>query len=296
MSTQTPDWDDLRLFLMAARDGSLIAAARRLQVNQTTVARRLSNLEAQLGARLFDRSPRGIVLTDAGAQLQAHVERIETEVTAAAAHLGERDASGVVRLSTPEAFGAFLVAPNARRLHDRYPELQLELIPESRAVSLSKREADLAVTLHQPPRGRVAARKLGDYRLGLFASRDYLAAHPAIEEVGSVRDHPLVWYIDEMIDMPELRYLDQVIAGAATAFRSSSIVAQQAAVANGFGLGLLHVFAAEQDPRLVRILPAAVEVRRSYWLVIHEDLQRVPRIRAVADFLGEIVAENRRWF
>jgi DNA-binding transcriptional LysR family regulator len=139
-------------------------------------------------------------------------------------------------------------------------------------------------------------RKLTDYRLGLFASRAYLETRGPIADKAAIRDHPLVWYIDELIDIPELRYFDQIAANTPTAFRSSSIAAQQSAVASGLGLGVLHLFAAEQDDRLVRVLADQVEVTRSYWLMFHADQQRLPRVRAVIEFLSEIVAANRRLF
>jgi len=292
------NWDDLRLFLAASRDRSFVAVGRRMQVDQTTVARRLSALEQTVGSSLFHRSPRGITLTEAGVSLIAHAEKIEAEVMAASARLEEREGeiTGTVRLATPEAFGTFLVAPNAVRLHERHPDLQLELVPESRTVSLSSREADLAVALNRPPRGRLVARKLTDYRLGLYGAAEYLCAHPPIADLVAARTHPFVWYIDEMIDIPELRYFDQLVAGSATAFRSSSIAAQHEAVANGLGLGILHAFAADADPRLVRLLPKNIQVTRSYWLVVHKDEQRLPRVRAVIDFLTDLVARNSRRF
>ena len=204
--------------------------------------------------------------------------------------------TGTVRLATPEAFGTFLVAANAIQLHARHPDLELELVPESRAVSLSAREADLAVVLNRPPRGRLVARKLIDYRLGLYGSARYLSSQPPIVDLPAARAHPFVWYIDEMIDIPELRYFDQIVAGSATAFRSSSIAAQHEAVANGLGLGILHAFAADADPRLVRVLPRSVEVTRSYWLVVHKEQQRLPRVRALIDFLTDLVSRNSKRF
>jgi len=203
--------------------------------------------------------------------------------------------AGSVRLATPEAFGTYLVAPNVHLLHKRHPTIELELAPESRSVSLSRREADIAIGLNRPPRGRVVARRLVDYRLGLFATADYLTRHRPINTLNAVKAHPLVWYIDELIDIPELRYFDQIVSDAPTVFRSSSIAAQQAAVANGLGIGVLHVFAAEQDSRLRRVMPE-VEVTRSYWLLMHADQQRLPRIRAVIDFLDEVVRINRDRF
>lgn len=291
-------WDDLRLFLAIARAGRMTVAARAVGLDQTTMARRLNALEASVGSALTERSPRGIRLTDAGAALVAFAERMEAEVSAAAQMLGGRDAavSGTVRLATPEAFGTYLIAPNVPALSARHPALQLELSPQSRMVSLINREADLAITLNRPPKGRVVARRLVDYRVGLYASKAYLADHGPIDGLEQAAEHPFAWYIDDMLELPELRYLREIVVDARPVFRSSSIAAQQAAVAAGLGLGILHVFAAEADERLVRILPEKVEIIRSYWLVMHADQQKLPRIRAVVDFLDELVAENRGKF
>lgn len=292
------DWDNLRIFLAVMRDHSLLSAAKKLGIDHTTAARRLSALETAVGARLFDRSPRGVEPTAAGLSLLAHAENIERDVVAATTQIAARDTEvgGTIRLSTPEAFGTAFVAPAIHRLHDRHPRLQVELAPESRAVSLSKREADIAIALRQPPGGRLVARRLVDYRLGLYASRAYLAGKGAVTDVAALGDHPFVGYIDELIDLPDLRYLEQVVPNARTVFRSSSIAAQQAAVAAGLGLGVLHVFTAEQDDRLVRLMADEIEVMRSYWLIFHADQQRLPRVRAVIDFLDELVGDNRAAF
>lgn len=294
---QSLNWDDIRVFLAVARAGRLQAAGRLLALDHSTVARRMGSLEAAIGARLMDRSPRGIVLTHAGDVLRDHAERMEIEMIGASAAVGADTGTvaGSVRLATPEAFGTYLVAPNVHLLHARHPTIELELAPESRSVSLSRREADIAIGLTRPPRGRLVARRLINYRLGLYAARDYLDQHAAIDTVEAVKAHPLVWYIDELIDIPELRYFDQIVSDAPTVFRSSSIAAQQAAVANGLGLGVLHVFAAEQDSRLQRVL-SELEVTRSYWLLMHADQQRLPRIRAVVDFLDDVVRINQHRF
>lgn len=288
------NWDDFRIFLAVQRAGGLVGAARRLGLDHTTVARRLTSLETRLGAQLVERSPRGARLTETGRALLERAERMEAEALAAGAEVGaiRADVSGSVRLATPEAFGAWLVAPNVHRLHRAHPTLQVELVPEARRVSLTKREADLAVTLARPPQGRLVARKLADYRLGLYAARSYLEAEGPVADLRELPSRPLVWYIDELIDVPELRFFDEVAAGARTVFRSSSIAAQQAAVASGLGFGLLHVFAAGQDPRLVRVLPEQVDVERSYWLVMHPEERTLPRIRVVADFLQEVVRDG----
>ncbi|QGP81080.1 LysR family transcriptional regulator [Sphingobium sp. CAP-1] len=287
--------DDLRLFLAVMREGNMLAAARRVGIDHSTVARRITALEAALGARLFDRSPRGVTPTQAAFALSPHAEKVESELVAASASVAGRDreVEGMVRLATPEAFAACLVAPHVARLRARHPRLMLELASESRAASLSKREADIAVMLKPPPRGRLVARKLADYRLGLYASKDYVAQHGAPQARADLSRHAFVSYIEELAGFPEMIALDQIVTGAAIGFRASSSAAQHAAVAAGVGLGVLHVFAAEEDDRLVRLLPGQAEVWRSYWLVMHADLQRLPRVRAIVDFLDEVAQDMR---
>lgn len=287
------DSDQMLAFLAIVRTGTTLGAARRLGVDHSTVARRLTRLEAVLGVRLFDRSPRGLAPTEAAAALIFHAERIESElITAASLSAKASQATGPVRLATPEIFGTWLVAPNLAQLSERHPGLVLELAPESRSISLSKREADIAITLRQPPKGRLVARKLTDYRLGLYGALASLEPG-SLTSPAELSGQRFVSYIDELLDYPELSTLDQALPGATPIFRSSSSAAQQSAVAAGVGLGMLHVLAADQDPRLQRILPDMIEVRRSYWLVVHADQQRTPRIRAVITFLTDLVEQMR---
>lgn len=295
------DWDDLRIFLAVARSGSFVASGRALGLNHTTLARRLTALETSLGTRLFDRSPRGVQPTKAGLDLIAHAERIEEEVLAAVRRIERQDytvsgaVSGVVRLATTESFGTHFIAPRVHLLHAAHPGIELELVPESRAVSLSKREADIAISLKRPETGRLQAARLVDYRIGLYASEGLLARIGPVETLAALHGQPFVSYIEEMIDLPELRNLDRSLARTCV-FRSSSIAAQMEAVASGLGFGLLHCFAVQPHMRVVRVLPQAVEVVRSYWMVLHTDLARVPRIRAVADFVaGQVRAEAGRF-
>lgn len=287
--------DELRLFLAVMREGNMLAAARRVGVDHSTVARRLTNMEATLGARLFDRSPRGVTPTAAAFALVAHAERIESELLAAMSSVAGRDreVEGTVRLATPEACATYLVAPHVAALRARHPRLTLELASESKASSLSKREADIAVMLKPPPKGRLVTRKLVDYRLGLYASKSYLDQHGKPSGRADLSRHGFVSYIEELAGFPEMIALDQILPGASIAFRSSSSAAQHAAVVAGMGLGVLHVFAAGEDDRLVRVLPAQVEVWRSYWLVMHADLQRLPRVRATVEFMDEVMRTMR---
>ena len=290
--------DQLLVFLAVIREGNTVGAARRLGLDHSTVSRRLSALEAQVNTRLFDRSPRGLAPTEAAAALVGHAERVESELIRAADSIGQGDSriTGTVRLATPEIFGTFVVAPHVTELRNLHPDLTLELVPETRTISLSKREADIAITVRQPPRGRLVARKLVEYRLGLFAARSYLDRHEPIRSRPDLDQHEFVSYVDELIDFPELLTRNLTGTGGKFVFRSSSSMAQQAAVAAGTGIAMLHLLAAGDDPRVERVLAEEIEARRTYWLVLHADLQRVPRVRAVIEFLDALVRRMQPLF
>ncbi len=290
--------DQLLAFLATIREGNTLAAAKRLALDHSTVSRRISALEATLSARLFDRSPRGLAPTPAAEKLLPYAEQIETAlILAASSHEASTDQiSGTVRLATTEVFGTHIVAPAVSELRALHPDLELELVPQSRTISLSKREADLAITLNRPPRGRLVARKLVDYRLGLYASPSYLANHPPIQCADDLAQHDFVSYVDELVDDPEILALNRMRLGGHSVFRSSSSFAQQAAVAQGMGLGLLHCYAADSDTALTPVLPDALMAARTYWLVTHADLHRLPRVRAVASFLDRLVKRRRSEF
>lgn len=285
----TLNWDDLRLFLSVARAGRLARAGRQLRIDQTTVARRLTVLEDALGLRLFNRTPRGARMTDDGRALLQHAERIEREILImGAGRLGTDTAfRGVVRVATPETFGTHVLAPAAYRLQAMYPELRLELVPESQFVKLANRDADIAITLKLPEAGPVVARRLADYRLALYAGRAYCTDKGAPASIAELAGHPMVGYIDDLVDMPELRATKNEPNVQHYAFRSTSSTAQYAAVAGGAGIGWLHSYVADRDDRLTRVL-RDVEERRSYWIAVHEDQQHAPRVRAVIDFIGAL--------
>lgn len=291
------NWDDLRLFLAVARHGRFTTAAKALELDHTTVARRISALEQDIGSNLLTRSPKGSSLTESGHKLSRYAERIETEILQAIAQAHDTNRiSGTVRLATPEALGQTVITPNVGLLLSRHPDLTLELAPESRAVSLVNREADISITLTRPQQGRIVARRLTDYRIGLYASKAFLERSGPLNDLASAARQPFISYVDNLIELPELSYLQQTAQEARVAFRSTSIGAQQVAVVNGLGIGLLHVFTASRDPRLVRILPHEVEIMRTYWLTFHEDNRAVPKVRAVLDFIDEIISQHRQAF
>lgn len=281
------DWDDLRFFLAVARSGRLTAAARRLGADHATVSRRVTSLEESLKAKLFERRPQGYTLTPHGERLLAKAESMETEALAIQSDIGGADLAlaGTVRIGAPDGFGSTFLAPRLAKLAAAYPGLELQLIAMPRLLSLSKREADVAITLAPPKEGKVVARKLCDYRLGLYASQDYLGAMPKITGPDDLFAHRIVGYIDDLIFTPELDYLDEVAKGLRAQIQSSSVLAQMNAVIAGAGIGVIHHFMAEGEHRLVPVLPERVSITRSFWLLVHADLKDVARVRAIVDFI-----------
>lgn len=292
------DWDDLRFFLAVARAGRLTVAARRLGADHATVSRRITALETALKAKLFERRPQGYALTEHGERLLAKAEAMETEALAASSEIGGADLalSGAVRIGAPDGFGTMFLGPRLARLAQTYPDLEVQLIAMPRLLSLSKREADIAISLAPPKEGKIVARKLTDYRLRLYASRDYLSRAAPVTKPEDLFEHVVVGYIDDMIFTPELDYLDEVAKGLRARVQSSNLIAQRNATLAGAGICVLPDFLAANDPDLVCLLPGEVSLTRSFWLIVHADLKDVARVRAIVDFLVKETKMSRALF
>jgi DNA-binding transcriptional LysR family regulator len=290
------NWDDVRIFLAVARQGQILGAAKSLGLNHATVARRLTALEQALGARLFVRKTNGSDLSSAGEKFLIHAERVESEMLAAHAASGaDKAIAGTVRVGAPDGFGVAFLAPRIGELAERHKGLRIELVPVPRAFSLSRREADIAVTVERPREGRLVARKLTDYRLGLFAARRYLDQYGTPATLEALASHRLVGYVEDLLYTASLDYTAEYLKGWTSSVAVSSAMGQTEAVRAGAGIGILHGFMARGDARLVPVLPGHT-LTRSYWTVVHEDLRMIGRVALVAEFLSEIVTRDRAIF
>ena len=292
------NWNDLRAFLAVARTARLTTAAARLGMDHTTVGRRITALEAGLGARLFDRSPQGYALTPHGERLMPAAERIESLTLTAAADLGEADqaVSGVVRIGAPEGFGSYVLAPLLAPLADNHPGLDIQLVAISGVLSLSKREADIAVTLSAPREGRLVSRQLTDYGLSLYAAPAYLEGRPPIRTRADMAGQRFVGYIEDLLYSPELDYMQAPDVDIHVSVQSSNLIAQLQATLAGAGLCVLPDFIAVKQPGLVRVLADSVHLERSLWLVVHADLKTLARIRVVTEMIAASVRADRDLF
>lgn len=289
------NWDDLRIFLTVARRNNLDAAAAYLRLDPTTLGRRIRRLESAIGARLFERSRKGHVPTPTGEWLLNQVEVIEQVVSRVGETIsGEvQGITGTVRLSVTEAFGNVVIAPALVNLLAEFPALKLELVATSGFLSVNKREADMAVMLSRPTRGRLKVSKLTDYTLKLYANPEYLKNHPTVNNIADLHQQTLIGYVDDLIYSPRLRYYDEVDAGLVPGLTSSSLLAQKQLACTGCGIAMLPRFVAEQEPDLQLVLADEVTVTRSFWLAVHEDIAEHARIRAVINFLTELVATRK---
>lgn len=290
------NWDDLRYFLAVAREGQMLGAARRLGVSQALLSRHVAALEDALGARLLDRSTRGCLLTEDGLAFLATAERVEAEMLSGLAEMrGREDISGTVRIGAPDAFGSAFLAPRLGRFRSAYPDLRIQLVPVPRSFSLSEREADVAIMVGRPKKGRLRVRKLVDYTLGLYASQSYLDRAGRPEDLADLKAHALIGYVEDLIYTPELNYTGEFLRDWQSDIEISTAIGQFETVRAGTGIGILHDFMAAQEPGLVRLFPEQL-VERSYWIVWHENLRVAPRVQAVVDMLDRIVREERALF
>ncbi len=292
------EWSSLQSFLAVARAGRLTAAARQLAIDHSTLSRRMASLEAALGAKLFDRRPDGYQLTMAGERLFDLARDMESGALAVEAELSGTSLriAGTLRIGAPDGFGTVFLAGRLGTFAVQHPGLELQLVTLPRVFNLSKREADLAIGLARPVEGRLHARKLTDYELGLYASPAYLAGHAPLRDLAGLKAQHAIGYIGEMIYIPELDYLPLVSPDLCPAFTSSNLLAQLQATVSGAGLCVLPCFMADADTRLRRVLPDAVSLRREFWLITHSDMVSLARVRAVSDYIVSEVAAARSLF
>lgn len=291
------DWDDLRIFLAIARAGTVSEAARQLELDHSTVSRRLAGLETRLAIRLFDRAGRRLGINAAGEQLRRTAERLESGLLSDLAVLEAMQGSrvGTVRIGVPEGLGVGYLAGRLGALADAYPDIALELVALPQNYSLAAREVDIAITLDRPEFGNIVVRKLTDYALRFFGSERYFARHGRPADTAELSAHRLCGYIPQLLYTPLLDYLVFDGVRLDPAIRSTSVVAHVEMVRSGSALGMLPVFMCAGQPGLQPILDEA-RITRSYWLTVHDDLRGVERIRLITEALAQMARQDRVLF
>lgn len=290
-SIERVEWGDLQYFLEVARCGTLTAAAKRLGVEHSTVARRIDRLESRYKTPLFDRRRDGYVLTETGLALLPRAEAMESAALSAheEAAGGRVGAAGQVKLGTPEVFGTRYITPRIGALLAEHPDLSIDLLLLPRFPNLANREADLVVTLTPPEAGRYVVTRLVDIHYHLYGAPSYLAASPPIRTRADLAAHRFVDYAQDHLLADDLKFLEEFLGSPRRVLCASGMLAQVEAVHAGVGLGMLTTYAVPEGSPLVRVLPEVIVGKRTLWLVAPADLLKLQRVRVVWDFLREIV-------
>jgi DNA-binding transcriptional LysR family regulator len=280
------NWDDMRLFLAVARAESLTGAGKALRLDPATLGRRISRLEEDLGVPLFVRSPRGFGLTEAGERLMGRAAQAEEALTEGAEELRgqEGQLTGSVRIGAPDGVANFLLPQVCAAICDAHPGLEVQIVALPRVFNLSRREADMAIAVSPPETGRLTVQKIADYRLHLAAARSYLDRHPPIRRLDDLRDHRIVGYIPDMIFDRELDYLSE-IGAEKVSLASNSVAVQLNWLRAAAGIGIVHDFAMPAAPGLVKVLPEALSLRRTFFLIRHGADRKLARLTRFAGLL-----------
>ncbi len=269
MDAQDPDWDDLRVFLAVARAGSLSGAARALGVNHSTVFRRVGTLEERLGVRLFERLPGGYVLTAAGEEMQAAALRIEDEVAGLGRRLAGRDLRlrGTVRVTTLDMLALGLLPRHLAAFRAAYPGIELEIVLSNAALSLTRREADVALRVAEAPPEHLVGRRVGRLAFAVYGAAGAAAPGPGADLAAAD------WIGLDPDQAPLARRFARFLPGVRPVCRANSIAAVIAAARAGIGLAPLPCGLADRDPALRRVAPLPESFTLDLWLLTHEDLR-----------------------
>ena len=277
------NWDDMRVFLAVARGESLSRAGRDLRMDPATVGRRIARLEDRLGVTLFVKSPQGYALTEAGERLLTPAEQAESAFATgvgAVTGLGDK-LTGSIRIGAPDGCANFLLPQVCAAIQADNPGLDIQILALPRVVNLSKREADMAVTVSPPSAGRLLIQKISDYRLHVAVPKDEA---PTITSLDDLRDRAVIGYIPDMIFDKELDYLTE-LGLPPVRLGSNSISVQLMLMRAGGGVGVVHDFAMPFAPELAVVLRDTVRLTRTFYLVRHESDRNSDRLNRFAAML-----------
>lgn len=282
------DWNDLRYFLSVADRGSTLAAGRALRVSQTTVARRIAALEEAIGLPLFEKRQAGYALTPAGEGLLERARQMEAAASAfaEAAAAEKRDTSGTVRITAQEIFAVTLLAPMLRELHERHPEIMIELDDSQEFRDLGEGEADIALRSAYGDLGPgVVGRRLGPDDWTLYCSRGYATEHGVPTTRAQLRTHAFIGGGGPKLWRAYSAWLHDLGLDDRIVMHHASATGMLSAIRSGLGIAVLPCVVADADRDLVQCVPPKDGHGRSMWLVTHERVRRTPRVRAAIDFL-----------
>jgi DNA-binding transcriptional LysR family regulator len=289
-----PNPDDLLILLAVSRSGKFTTAAQALGLNHTTVSRRIAALEKALGGRVLARAAGGWEVTELGAEAVLVAERIEAAVGALGPSDGAPDPiTGVVRMTATDGFSAYIAAPAVARLRREHPGLSVEIVTVTRRALQQRSGLDIEVVVGTPQVHRAEAIQLGEYRLGMYASRAYLADNGTPSSIEELTQHQLVYFVDSMLQVDDLDAPRRLVPSMRDGLSSTNVFVHVEATRAGAGIGFLPCFMADRHADLVRLLPSDFAELLPYWMVLRPDSMRRPAVAAVVQALRE-ETERRR--
>ena len=284
------DWNDLKHFLAVARHGSTLAAAKTLKLSQSTVHRRITELESRLGRQLVTRSPTGYRLTELGEEMVAYAARVEEAVLAferrvAATQMG---LEGSVKITCPEAVGIRLMRSSLiAKFHDRHPNLHLEFVMSDKLLDLAKGEADVAIRAAEPTDENLFGRRIADTPWGIYASHAYLLRHSRPNSMAEIDRHAVILFDVELGQHLSNQWFRSVAPNARVGARCNSITASISAAKSDVGLATLPIVVGDAEGDLVRIFGPIPQLTTHFYLLMHRDLRSAPRVRTFFEFMIE---------
>ena len=285
--------DDLLVLLAVGRSGRFVTAADELGINHTTISRRIAALEQSIGGRLLARAAGGWELTDLGREALSAAEAVESAVGSLTTPGNSRALEGVVRMSATDGFSAYIAAPAAAKVQRRHPKVAVEIVAATRRASQQRSGLDIEVVVGQPQVHRAEAIRLGDYRLGLYGSRDYLAEQGTPSGRSDLAAHPLVYFIDSMLQVDDLDLARSFAPAMRESITSTNVFVHVEATRAAAGLGLLPCFMADRHGDLVRVLTGEVAVALTYWLVARTETLRRREVAALVDAIQGRMQDQR---
>lgn len=292
------DWNEPRLVLAVQRAGSLTGAAKSLGIDHSTAFRRLNTLEDRLGVRLFERLPGGAyVPTSAGERMAAAAERMEDEALALDRDIAGRDhrLSGRLRVTSSETLAYRLLTGHLAAFRRAHPGIVVELVIDNRVLSLSRREADIALRPTRPKEGDLWGRKLARVVWAVYGARAFLqASQTPISTAGDLSAHPLIGWGDTTVGIAAADWLGRMARAEAFVYRTNSMINQMLAAKAGIGLALLPCYLGDSEPDLARAMPQPIrELAGELWIVTHADLKDTARVRVFFELVGGGLANDR---
>ncbi|MGY2686101.1 DNA-binding transcriptional LysR family regulator [Pseudomonas tolaasii] len=283
------DWNDLQYFLSVAHSGSLTQSSVSLDVSQSTVSRRIVAFEAQVGMTLFARHQTGYFLTDEGREMLRHALLVEDSILSLERRAASLDKTvvGTVRVATSESLATELIIAALPAFQRQHPGIRLEIMTSTAPAELGRREADIALRVVRPTHGNLKLRRVGHMTYSVYASADYLARHRAIGDDPVAGRHFIAWD-EHHAHLPSAIWLARHHPHANIALVTSSLTSQIAAACAGVGMAIIPDFLARQK-NLIAVIPSDQLFSNEVWLVSHADIVASARIRAVSDFLADVV-------